>query len=574
MTLRLRLLLLLVAIVTAGLVISDVVTYTSLRSFLTTRVDQQLLTATFPVERAMVSPDGIDPLAQPGSRRTADGLPVPGGTAGTGATAGTGTRPPASGSGPTSGSGATPTSGDDPFRSGTGLPSPTRGADPGVLVPPGTYGELRTAQGKVKAHVFFAYGGAVPAMPTIPSVLPGSGSNATTSEYFTTSSAGPAGVRYRAVARPLKGGGTVVVAQPLTDLESTLGRLLAIELVVSALLLAVLGAISWIMVRRDMRPLDEMAETAGAIAEGDLSQRVSYVTPGTEVGELGLAFNSMLSRIEEAFAARAASEERLRRFLADASHELRTPLTSIQGYAELFDLGVSDRPADLATSMHYIQNEAARMATLVDDLFLLAQLGQERPLLREPVDLVTVARESVTGFQAAVPHRQLALDAPAGAMVVGDPHRLRQVADNLVGNAITHTPDGTAVSVSVRVEGEDAVLTVHDDGPGIRPDDLDRIFEPFFRSDPSRARSTGGAGLGLAIVSAIVTAHGGTVGLLPGPGTTFEVRLAAEPIDHKRPPLLSDERANGERGIQGTLREVAPSGSSQFTAAQSIRQVE
>jgi two-component system, OmpR family, sensor kinase len=307
-----------------------------------------------------------------------------------------------------------------------------------------------------------------------------------------------------------------------------------------------------VMVRRDMRPLDAMAETAGAIAEGDLTQRVASVTPGTEVGELGLAFNSMLGRIEEAFAARAASEERLRRFLADASHELRTPLTSIMGYAELFDLGVSDRPGDLATSMRYIKNEASRMGTLVDDLFLLAQLDRERPLLHEDVDLAAVALESVTGFEAAAPHRPLTFEAPEPVVVTGDAHRLRQVVDNLVGNALTHTPDGTGVSVRVGKVGDQAVLTVHDDGPGIRPEDLDRIFEPFFRSDPSRARSTGGAGLGLAIVSAIVAAHHGTVAVLGGPGTTFEVRMECNVISESRAAVLSDLSSEHSGGIETT----------------------
>ena len=364
---------------------------------------------------------------------------------------------------------------------------------------------------------------------------------------------------YQAVARPLAGGGTIVVAHPLTDLQSTLGRLLLIELVVSALLLAVLGAFSWLMVRRDMRPLDEMAETAGAIAEGDLTQRVSYVTAGTEVGELGLAFNSMLTRIEVAFAARAASEERLRRFLADASHELRTPLTSILGYAEIFDLGVSDRPADLATSMHYIRNEAARMGTLVDDLFLLAQLDQERPLRHEPVDLAQVARESVTGFQAASPERAISLRSAPPVRVIGDPGRLRQVVDNLIGNAVTHTPASSAIDVVVGVEGDEVVLTVHDDGPGIRPDDLDRIFEPFFRSDPSRARSTGGAGLGLAIVSAIVAAHGGQVGVRNENGTTFEVRMASADGADNGPSGLSVRSTTPDGGIQRTPRGLPSS---------------
>lgn len=491
MTLRLRLLVLLVVIVVAGLVVSDVVTYTSLRSFLLTKVDQQLLASTHPVERALSISIGI----------------VPSGAGGTKAIP----RQPTN---------------------GTNRTHPAAG----VLVPPGTYGELRSATGQLRARLFFTYGGQAPIVPSLPASLPGSGGSGTTSAYFTTSSSGPGGISYRAVARPLPDGrGTIVVAQPLTDLESTLGRLLRIELVVSLLLLAVLGAISWFLIRRDLRPLDRMAQTAAAIAEGDLSQRVPYVTAGTEVGELGLAFNSMLGRIEVAFAARAASEDRLRRFLADASHELRTPLTSIRGYAELFDLGIRDRPGDLAASMHSIKSEAVRMGTLVDDLFLLAQLDRERPLVFDDVDLGDVVDASIAGFVVADPASTIVSDVGAPVPVRGDRQRLRQVVDNLVGNAIAHTPDGTAVRVGAAIEGADAVLTVHDDGPGIDPDDVVRIFEPFYRSDPSRARSTGGAGLGLAIVSAIVAAHGGTVTVVPGDGATFEVRIPSGG-DHQTVP--------------------------------------
>jgi two-component system OmpR family sensor kinase len=204
--------------------------------------------------------------------------------------------------------------------------------------------------------------------------------------------------------------------------------------------------------------------------------------------------------------------------------------------------------------MHYIRNEAARMGTLVDDLFLLAQLDRERPLTREPVDLAEVVRQSVTGFEASAPQRRIAIEATGPVPVVGDPHRLRQVVDNLVGNAVTHTPDGTDIRVETRVEGSEAVLTVHDDGPGIDPDDVGRIFEPFFRSDPSRARATGGAGLGLAIVSAIVAAHGGTVAVVPGEGTTFEVRIEAGPIDPNRSPVLSDHGMTFERDKSTALR--------------------
>jgi two-component system, OmpR family, sensor kinase len=226
-----------------------------------------------------------------------------------------------------------------------------------------------------------------------------------------------------------------------------------------------------------------------------------------------------------AFAERAASEERLHRFMADASHELRTPLTSILGYAELFDLGVRHRPDDLAASMRHIKGEATRMGTLVEDLFLLAQLDHERPLRFEPVDLVQTVEHAAAGIRVSAPDRSVVVVGDLSVPIEGDEDRMRQVVDNLLVNAVHHAPAGATVEVTAAEAGEWAVLTVHDDGPGIDPADSTRIFEPFYRSDPSRTRSSGGAGLGLAIVKAIVEAHHGTVTVEPGPGATFVVRL-------------------------------------------------
>jgi two-component system OmpR family sensor kinase len=437
----------------------------------------------------------------------------------------------------------------------------------GLLVTPGTYGQLRSSSGKIEAHLFFSYGGKAPAAPAIPAALPGSGLPATSDRYFTASSGGPNPVSYRVLARPLSNGsGVIVVAVPLTDLESTLSQLLLIELVVSAVVLFGLGILSWVMVRRDLRPLEEITETAGAIAHGDLSQRVSHVNEGTEVGQLGVAFNTMVEEIELAFAERAASEERLRRFLADASHELRTPLTSILGYAELFDLGVRDRPEDLATSMRTIKEEAIRMGTLVDDLLWLAQLDQERPLRHEQVDLGDLVQRSVAALGISSSERPLGIDIDGPTVVVGDGHRLRQVVDNLLVNAVNHTPAGTPIEVSVVEEGEWARLTVHDEGPGIGADDAARIFQPFYRSDPSRARASGGAGLGLAIVEAIVTGHGGTVRVVPGEGATFEVRLprvqpgdAPPDNDEHLPasgPAVPSRRNGATRPTTGSRRDA------------------
>lgn len=530
MTLRLRLLLVMVGIVTAGLVISDVVTYNALRSFLTTRVDQQLEAAAYPVGRALLSSSGLG-LPVPAA-------PPPGSTSGTTATqpgGSTTTTLPTTATRGLNGGRTVP--GDrsfrGAFRNGGGLFSSAPGTQRGLLVTPGTYGQLRSSSGRVEAHLFFSYGGKAPTAPVLPAKLPGAGLASTTDHFFDTSSAGAQGVHYRVLAKPLSDGtGVIVVAVPLSDLDSTLRQLLFVELIVSALLLVGLGIVSWVMVRRDLRPLQEMTETAGVIAHGDLSQRVSHVNEATEVGKLGTAFNTMVDEIEVAFAERAASEERLRRFLADASHELRTPLTSILGYAELFDLGIRDRPEDLAVSLRTIKAEATRMGTLVDDLLLLAQLDEERPLRREPVDLADVARRSADGIGVSAPDRPVTVSVDRPVVVLGDEDRLRQVVDNLMVNAVIHTPPGIPVEVGVSEEGGLAVLTVHDAGPGIDAGELGRIFRPFYRPDPSRARASGGAGLGLAIVAAIVESHGGTVGVDSGAGrgTTFEVRLPVGPV--------------------------------------------
>jgi two-component system OmpR family sensor kinase len=245
------------------------------------------------------------------------------------------------------------------------------------------------------------------------------------------------------------------------------------------------------------------------------------------VGKLGAALNTMLSEIEQAFAARTASEERLRRFLADASHELRTPLTSIRGYAELFDRGTRDRPEDLAISMRHIREDANRMSVLVDDLLLLARLDRQRPLARDQVDLAEIAAAAVDAARVAAPERTISLDSPGAASVIGDADRLRQAVDNLLGNAIQHTPPGTPIEVRLHTEPAAVGVEVTDHGPGIAAEERELIFEPFHRADPSRARSSGGVGLGLAIVSAITRAHGGRVGVVSNGsgGATFWVQI-------------------------------------------------
>lgn len=524
MTLRVRLLLLLVAIVAIGLVVTDVVTYASLRSFLTTRVDQQLEVAAFPVERQLLVAAGLEP---------APALRHPAAPAGSGE--GTARRRP-----------------DAAAPSGRSL------GRNGPIVS-GTFGELRSPSGTVLAHAFFTLGGKASVTPRIPAHLPAPGPSG--SPTFLTVGSSPGGPSYRVVVRDVPGGrGILVVAQPTSELSSTLGRLLVVEVVVSAAALVGLAALAWLLVRRDTRPIEDMAATATAIAAGDLSLRVSPGRSGSEVGRLAGAFNTMIGEIEDAFAARVASEDRLRRFLADASHELRTPLTSIRGYTELFELGMSERPDDLARSMTHLRSEAARMERLVDDLFLLAQLDHERPLAREPVDLADVAARAVDTARLRPSEHPVTLDVPGPVAVDGDDFRLRQVVDNLVTNALTHTPPGTPVTVRVAAEGVDAVLEVADRGPGIPPDELPHVFEPFHRVDPSRARSTGGAGLGLAIVEAVVHAHGGTVTARPGAdgsGAVFEVRLprprSADPrLDGDEPPRAARETGAGTPAATGS----------------------
>jgi two-component system OmpR family sensor kinase len=291
--------------------------------------------------------------------------------------------------------------------------------------------------------------------------------------------------------------------------------------------LGVAAIVSWWLIRSGMRPVDRMIETAAAIAAGDLSRRVPDADPHTELGKLGTALNEMLSQIERSTAARAASEERMRRFVADAAHELRTPLTSLKGHAELYRQGALATPESVARAMGRIESSAGRMGRLVEDLLLLARLDQQRALEREPVDLVALAAEAAADFATLAPDHPFAQQLDGEAVVLGDRIRLRQVIDNLLANARTHTPATTPVRLTVRRCGQAAEMVVADEGPGIPPEAQERVFERFWRADPGRTRKRGGTGLGLAIVASIVAAHGGTVDLAsaPGRGAAFTVRL-------------------------------------------------
>jgi two-component system, OmpR family, sensor kinase len=322
--------------------------------------------------------------------------------------------------------------------------------------------------------------------------------------------------------------GTTMIAIPLKDASQTLNRLLLVSGLVIGGVLVLLGALAWWVVGIGLRPLDRMGVTAGAIAAGDLSRRVTPATERTEVGRLGLALNGMLAQIEKAFAEREASENRLRRFLADASHELRTPLSSIRGYAELFRMGAARDTADTEKSMRRIEEEARRMGVLVEDLLALARMDEVREPVREPVELRDLARDAVDDSRAVAPHRAIELETDGPATVLGDRDELRKVVANLMRNAIVHTPAGTPIEVRVSSSNGDAVLEVRDHGPGLPPGtDAAELFERFWRSEPGRRQGPGGAGLGLAIVSAIVAAHGGSVSAAnaDGGGASFVVRL-------------------------------------------------
>jgi two-component system OmpR family sensor kinase len=338
---------------------------------------------------------------------------------------------------------------------------------------------------------------------------------------------GTEGPSWRVKALALPDGGTVVIAQSLDELEQTQTALVTIAVAVSVLVLLLLGLAADALVRLGLRPLTRMERTAGKIARGEFASRVPAPDPRTEPGRLGRAMNVMLDRVEAEIAARTASEERMRRFLTDASHELRTPLTSVRGFAELHRRGGGDTDE----VMSRIESEAARMGVLVNDLLTLAQLDQERPLDRRPADLLEIAADTIRDARARVPGRQVRLTGLDGPLtpvsLLGDEARLRQVAANLVGNALSHTPDDAAVTVAVGRRGDQAVLEVADTGPGVPPEHVPYVFDRLYRVSQGRSRADGGAGLGLAIVSAIVRAHGGSVELdtAPGEGAVFRVLL-------------------------------------------------
>ena len=405
--------------------------------------------------------------------------------------------------------------GEEPRRVPTDRPPP-----PDFRVPPGTYGELRNAGGTVTDARVFGFNQDASARPTLPRNIP-------VGRVFTAHAASGDGT-YRVYAnRDVHGDGITVAAIPLGDVDQRLNRLLLVEALVILAVLLVLAVVAWAVVRVGLLPLDRMGHTAGAIAGGDLSQRVESTDPRTEVGRLGIALNAMLDRLERAFAQRQASEDRLRRFLADASHELRTPLASIRGYAELFRMGAARDPGEVEKAMQRIEDEAARMGVLVEDLLTLARLDEIAEAPHTEVDLAALAGDAVSDARATAPDRSIQLEVGTHGTVMGDAHQLRQVLANLLRNALVHTPAGTDIEVGVADVDGHVRLQVRDHGPGLPSADADALFERFWRAEGGRERGRAGAGLGLAIVAAIVDAHGGRVGAAnaPGGGAVFTVDL-------------------------------------------------
>jgi two-component system, OmpR family, sensor kinase len=492
-SLRARLMLGLLALAAVGLVILDVVSYTALRSYLMDRVDQQVRSTPPELVVRSIAANKFFKAARKHGEQVPSGGP------------------------------------------GGGLPiqpGPSAGETAGPQPPPGIIGEVLNANGKVIGRTP-SFGESAGPRPQLPAQVPLSASQ-DNPNIFTVPGSGGSSSGFRALALAAPDGSSIVVALSLSDVDHTLARLQTIELIVSAAILAALAALAWWVIRLGLRPLERMEQTANAIAGGDLSARVESTDERTEVGRLGAALNAMLGQIERAFDQRQASEDRLRRFLADASHELRTPLSSIRGYAELFRLGPAQEPEQLEKAMSRIEDESARMGVLVDDLLTLARLDEVREPVREPVDLAAVTADACDDARAAAPDRAIDLAREGSAEVLGDGDELRRVAANLLRNALSHTPAGTPVEVSVSSEAGRVLLKVRDHGPGLPPDAGDQVFERFWRQGGSPARN--GAGLGLAIVAAIVAAHGGQAHAAnaDGGGAVFTIVLPARDIASER----------------------------------------
>jgi len=325
-----------------------------------------------------------------------------------------------------------------------------------------------------------------------------------------------------------------VLAAPMTSVERSVGFLVQALLLVGLVVLLVSLIVGWFIIRRDLRPLQHVTDTADRISAGDLSSRVGVRDDGSEVGRLGHAFDAMLDQIQGAFESQRAalvakerSEAQLRQFVADASHELRTPLTTVRGYSELYRAGGLADDEALEQAMARIGTESRRMSALVDDLLLLARLDQGRALRQDPVAMTELVNDAVNDARAVEPERPVRSEVEPDVVVQGDEDRLRQVIGNLFTNVRVHTPADTPIDVSLSARDGVSELRVSDHGPGIDPDHVDHIFDRFYRADTARSRDRGGAGLGLSIAASVALAHGGTIAYseTPGGGATFTLTL-------------------------------------------------
>ena len=497
MSLRLRLLLAVGAIAIVALVVADFATYSALRSSLYNQVDQELAQRQPHVVVNQATGNIVCPSPQSGG----GGSPVD------------------NGGGPGGGDG------------GVGGNFPNIFGISYISV-------VKQSGGVVEGLECPAYVGDHSYRPQLPAPITGFSTQPDGTEvaYFTTGSVDPDGPSFRVRAEKVGNGalnGDVLVqAQPLVDQNSTLHTLFLTELAVTAGALVLALAGGWWLVRLGLRPLEDVERTADSIAAGDLDQRVPGADQATEVGRLARALNVMLERIQAAFSARVASESRLReneqhlrQFVADASHELRTPIAAVSAYAELFERGGSQHADDLPRIVSGIRNETSRMDRLVNDLLTLTRLDEGVPMEMAPVELVSLASEAVRTATAVGPEWPVQFWAARPVEVNGDKDRLRQVLDNLLANVRAHTPPGTSATVHVDQVGDQAQIEVRDTGPGMPDEDARRVFERFYRADPSRARTGGGSGLGLSIVAAIVAAHGGTVSAASTPGEGLVVTV-------------------------------------------------
>ena len=551
LSLRARLLTVLAVLLVLGLAASDVATYTVLRRQLLRGLDQELAAARRPFERALSGTRGTAPAGSPttlpatpaGSATTGSATTLPATPAGsaTSGSATVGSAPPARSATPAGAAGGARPPGPD------GL-SPLFSDAPRVrgLLASGTYLGVRDSKGSVLVEFT-----ADSPPPRVPASALRAAQAAPGSVRSLTLSVPGEEVPDRALIVALPRG-TLVLGKSLESLNDTVHKLAVVELIVTVAALLSVGLLALWLVRVGMHPLTDIELTAEAIARGDLTKRVPHASEGTEVGRLATALNAMLAQIEAAFAERTASERQLRRFAADASHELRTPLTSIRGYAELFRRGAAREPEQLEQAMRRIEEEAARMGVLVEDLLLLARLDQGRPLERRPVDLAAMARDAVADARAVEPDRPIHVEADGPVTVLGDPARLYQVAANLLANVRAHTPPATPVTVAVRATDGRAVLEVRDQGPGLNADQTERVFERFYRTDSARTRGRGGTGLGLSIVAAIAHAHAGRASVRsePGQGAVFRVEL---PVGGPPAPSHGDEVIN--LGDDGEARD-------------------